>query len=87
VLDVRNPGEQANGVVSDAQLLPLAELMSSLHTLPKNQTLMVHCAGGYRSMIACSLLKQAGFEQVENVRKGMNGIKQTGLSLQLPISH
>jgi rhodanese-related sulfurtransferase len=38
-------------------------------------------------MIACSLLKQAGFEQVENVRKGMNGIKQTGLSLQLPISH
>lgn len=86
ILDVRNPGEQASGVVADAQLLPLADLMSSLHTLPKNQTMMVHCAGGYRSMIACSLLKQAGFEKVENVRKGMNGIKQTGIQLQLPVA-
>ena len=49
------------GVIEGAHLVPLMELPDALPDLRKDLTYYVHCAGGYRSMIACSLMKRNGF--------------------------
>jgi len=84
IVDVRNPGEFAGGVIENALLMPLGNLIDSQKELNKTQDLVVHCAGGYRSMIACSLLKKEGFVNVRNVHKGMTGIRQAGIPVSVP---
>jgi len=79
VLDVRKITEAENGHVSHATILPLADLNKNLNSLNKKDTLYVHCAGGYRSMIAASLLMANGFEDVVNVSGGWSIIKDTGV--------
>jgi rhodanese-related sulfurtransferase len=87
ILDVRNSNEQSSGVMPDAQLIDLSNLASSLQQLNNNTSYYVHCAGGYRSMIACSLLKKQGYNKVINVKGGMAKIKdQQGVQLAVPIS-
>jgi hydroxyacylglutathione hydrolase len=81
VVDVRKITEAENGYVSNATVLPLAELNKNLNSLDKKETLYVHCAGGYRSMIATTLLKANGFENVINVSEGWNKIKDAGVSV------
>ncbi len=82
VLDVRNVNEAvANGSVAGARIIPLAELPNQLATLSKDQSYMIHCAGGYRSMAAASLLARAGFTQVYNVYGGFAKIKETQVPL------
>ncbi len=77
VLDVRKCSEAEAGHVKDAIIIPLAELKDNISSLDKNKPLFIHCAGGYRSMIAASMLKAAGFDQVYNVDKGWTAIKNT----------
>ena len=85
VIDVRNNTEQSSGIIKDAHLLPLATLEEGYHSLDKKATYLVHCAGGYRSMIACSLLRRKGFENVVNVKGGMSKIKFVeGVNLVIP---
>jgi rhodanese-related sulfurtransferase len=85
VIDVRNNTEQSSGVIKDAHLLPLAALHEAYHSLDKKATYLVHCAGGYRSMIACSLLKRNGFENIVNVKGGMAKIKAIeGIDIVMP---
>ena len=81
VLDVRKFSEAENGHISNATVLPLNELEKNLISLDKDETFYVHCAGGYRSMIASSILKANGFENVVNVRHGWNKIKDTGVPI------
>ena len=45
---------------------------------PKNQTMYIHCAGGYRSMIAASILKSRGYDNLVDVAGGFAAILQTG---------
>jgi hydroxyacylglutathione hydrolase len=61
VVDVRKPGEWAVSHVKDAAFAPLADFPNVLESLGKQNPYIVHCAGGYRSMIAISLMKRAGF--------------------------
>jgi hydroxyacylglutathione hydrolase len=86
IIDVRNPGEWTGGVIEGAQLIALAELEKKLNELDKNKHYYVHCAGGYRSMMASSILKKNGFTNIINVRGGINKLKEAGLKLVQPIA-
>jgi hydroxyacylglutathione hydrolase len=79
VLDVRKPNEFDSGHIEGAQLASLQELPEKLNTLSKNDTYYIHCAGGYRSMIASSLLKAKGFQNIKNVYGGYSKIIETDL--------
>ena len=72
VLDVRKVAEYDAGHIKDAQNIPLNELMNpfNMSQVDEEANLYVHCAGGYRSVIACSLLKREGFHNLRNVLGG-----------------
>ncbi len=86
VLDVRKPGEVESGMVAGAQHICLSKLKKELHTLDQSQHYFVHCAGGYRSMMAVSIMKRNGFEKVTNILGGMGKIKETGIALVQPVA-
>ena len=77
VVDVRRETEFADGHVAGAQNLPLNEMndVLNLSHFEDNQNLYVHCAGGYRSVIAASLLKREGTHNLRNVLGGWGKIK------------
>ncbi len=77
VVDVRKETEFGNGHLPDAHNLPLNQMndVVELANLEDNQNLYVHCAGGYRSVIACSLLKRHGYHNLRNVLGGWGEIK------------
>lgn len=78
VVDVRNETEFANGHVKDAYNIPLNEMTDpgTLAELEEDQNLYVHCAGGYRSVIAASLMKRQGIHNLRNITGGWNKIKE-----------
>lgn len=78
VLDVRKPAEFADGHVKDALNIPLNDLVDPLNmsAIEEDQNVYVHCAGGYRSVIAASLLKRNGIHNVRNVLGGWQKIKE-----------
>jgi hydroxyacylglutathione hydrolase len=78
VLDVRKESEFANGHLKNAVNLPLNALTDpgSMANIEDQQNLYVHCAGGYRSVIAASLLKREGFHQLRNVLGGWSTISK-----------
>jgi hydroxyacylglutathione hydrolase len=77
VIDVRKPDEFESGHVKGAENIPLDTINDNMSTLSKNETLYVHCAGGYRSMIAASILKSRGFDDVVNIEGGFGAISKT----------
>jgi glyoxylase-like metal-dependent hydrolase (beta-lactamase superfamily II)/rhodanese-related sulfurtransferase len=79
VLDVRKPGEWSTSHLKEAEFLPLADMPDNLEKLDKRKPYVVHCAGGYRSRIACSLMKQKGFANVTNVYGGFSAMLTAGL--------
>jgi len=78
IIDVRRPGEWESGVLQGATLITLSELEKSTAQIDKNKHYYIHCAGGYRSMIAASLLKRKGFNSITNIRGGMAKLKEAG---------
>lgn len=78
VVDVRKEAEFETGHLKNALNLPLNEMTNlvELAQFEETQNLYVHCAGGYRSVIACSLLKRQGIVNLRNVLGGWNAIKQ-----------
>jgi hydroxyacylglutathione hydrolase len=78
VLDVRKETEFADGHVKDAQNLSLADMVdiAQVAQFEDNQNLYVHCAGGYRSVIAASILKKEGIHNLRNVLGGWAKIKE-----------
>ena len=79
VFDVRKPGEYAAEHVLDVPSTPLDFLNEHLAEFPKEASFYLHCAGGYRSMIAASILKARGFHNVIDVYGGFDAIKKTGI--------
>jgi glyoxylase-like metal-dependent hydrolase (beta-lactamase superfamily II)/rhodanese-related sulfurtransferase len=78
VVDVRRETEYADGHIKDAQNLPLNEMTDVAHLaqFEDTQNLYVHCAGGYRSVIAASILKKEGIHNLRNVLGGWAKIKE-----------
>jgi glyoxylase-like metal-dependent hydrolase (beta-lactamase superfamily II)/rhodanese-related sulfurtransferase len=70
VVDVRGPGEVANGTVPGALTIPLAQLTSRLHEVDAARPVVVYCGGGYRSMIAASVLRRHGAGDVSDLLGG-----------------
>ncbi|MFG1902965.1 rhodanese-like domain-containing protein [Micromonospora carbonacea] len=70
VLDVRNVGEREQGAVAGSLHIPLAELTRRLDEVPADRPVVVHCAGGYRSSVAASLLRSAGRRDVSDLLGG-----------------
>lgn len=76
ILDVRRNTEAQTQHVKGALNISLKDLPERMKELDKNVNYLVHCAGGYRSMIASSILKQNGFTNFKNVLGGFNAIKE-----------
>lgn len=77
VVDVRKDGEWESARVKGAHHASLQFLNDNLSAIDKEATNYIHCAGGYRSMIAASLLKARGYHDLVEVRGGFNAIKKT----------
>jgi len=77
VVDVRRETEFADGHLANAISLPLDEMTDVVHMaqFEDNQNLYIHCEGGYRSVIAASLLKREGIHNLRNVLGGWSKIK------------
>lgn len=81
VLDVRTESEYHGGHIEGSIHVPLAELKERLGSVPQNKRLAIVCAGGYRSSIAASYLRKAGFRQITDLIGGMGAyVKDVGLS-------
>jgi rhodanese-related sulfurtransferase len=81
VLDVRKHGEWNISHLKNAIFLPLTEFPGNLVELKKDKTYIVHCGGGYRSMVAISIMKKHGFENLLNVPGGFGTMKNAGLEV------
>lgn len=75
VLDVREPGEVAGGAIEGSLHIPLGKLAARTDELDPGKLLVVHCKGGYRSSIATSILRRAGFRDVANLTGGFDAWK------------
>lgn len=81
ILDVRQPGEWAGGHVPGANHIPGGELTRRVGELPKDRRIAVYCGSGYRSSVACSVLKAEGCKDVANVFGGFAAWQAADLPL------
>ena len=81
VIDFRKKSEYDSEHVVDSINIPLNQINQSLAQISKEEPFMIHCAGGYRSTIAASILKQRGWNNIVDVRGGLDAIKNTGVPL------
>ena len=77
VFDVRKPGEYTSEHIENIPNTPLDFLNDHISEFPSNKDFYVHCAGGYRSVIAASILKARGYNRVIDVAGGYGAIKKT----------
>jgi len=84
VLDVREPGEVEAGAMENSVRIPLGQLPARTGELDREKLLVVHCKGGYRSSIATSLLRRAGFRDVVNLTGGFDAWKAAGPAAATP---
>jgi glyoxylase-like metal-dependent hydrolase (beta-lactamase superfamily II) len=76
-VDVRAPSEREAAKVAGSISIPLNHLVERAGELPADRPLLVYCAGGYRSSIAASLLRQLGFTRVSEIAGGMAAWEKT----------
>ena len=81
VFDVRKEGEFLSEHVLDAKHTPLEYLNNHLAAFPKEEIFYVHCAGGYRSMIAASILKSRAIHNFINITGGFDAIKESEIKV------
>jgi len=88
VLDVRRPGEWDNGHATGAEHVCLSQFSKpekAAAQIDKNKPYYVHCAGGYRSVIAISILKQQGYTNLVNVRGGWRVLENMEFPKEMPV--
>lgn len=81
ILDVRKPGEYNNQHIKNVPNQPLDFINEWNGSIDKNKEYYIHCAGGYRSMIAASILKARGFDRLIDVAGGFSAISKTNAPL------
>jgi glyoxylase-like metal-dependent hydrolase (beta-lactamase superfamily II)/rhodanese-related sulfurtransferase len=79
VVDVRAPGERTQKRIADSVHVPLTRLVERMSEIPVDRPVLVHCAGGYRSSIAASLLQRAGRTNVSELAGGIAAWEAAGL--------
>lgn len=77
VLDVRKESEFESQHIIGAQNFPLDFINRNMDQIDRDKKYYLHCAGGYRSVIAASILKSRGFNKIVNVEGGFNEIKKS----------
>ena len=82
VLDVRTAHERETGYIPGSINIPLNELRDRFNEIGTAQPLIVHCQGGYRSAIACSLLQQYGFTSIQDLVGGFAAWQASDLPVQ-----
>jgi hydroxyacylglutathione hydrolase len=80
VLDVRRVAEFENKHIEGVASLPLSNLRGKINSLNSEDTYYIHCAGGYRSVIAASIFKAKGLHNVIDVAGGFGAIQKTDLN-------
>ena len=81
VVDVRKSGEYLSEHLIDAINVELDYINDQMSSVPQEGTFYVHCAGGYRSVIASSILKARGYHNMVDVAGGFKAIKEAGLNV------
>ncbi|WP_040253117.1 MBL fold metallo-hydrolase [Psychroserpens mesophilus] len=81
ILDVRKDGEFKSMHLENAQHFALDFINTQMNEVSKDKTYHIHCAGGYRSVIAASILKARGFHNLVDVAGGFGAIKKTDLPM------
>jgi len=81
VFDVRKDSEYVSEHIDNAKNASLEFINEHLSEIPKDEPFYVHCAGGYRSVIAASILKSRGFHNLIDVQGGMKAIREVGIPL------
>lgn len=77
IFDVRKQSEYLSEHVLESRNIPLSDLNLHLSEFPKEAEFFLHCAGGYRSMIAASILKSRGYHNLIDIQGGYQALKQT----------
>jgi rhodanese-related sulfurtransferase len=77
IVDVRNPGEVADGAIDGAIPIPVGQLPARVSELDPRRPTVVYCAGGYRSSVAASVLRQRGFADVSDLIGGYNAYAES----------
>ena len=81
IFDVRKPDEYASEHLVKAHSTPLSFINDYMDKFPENEPFYLHCAGGYRSVIAASILKSRGIHNLIDVKRGFTAIKNGGMKI------
>ena len=81
IYDVRKISEHETSRINSSVNTPLGEINNYLNDFPKDKDFYIHCAGGYRSVIAASILKSRGIHNIIDVKGGFQSIIKTDISL------
>ena len=81
LIDVRKNGERNNGYLNESVNIPLDDFKDDILEIDKMDKHFIHCAGGYRSMIAASLLKRNGFKSIIDVSGGFAAIRKENFNI------
>ena len=79
IKDVRKITEFEERHIKEAENIPLAQISELMTEFDKEETNYIHCAGGYRSMVASSILKSRGYDNVVDIQGGFGAIAETGI--------
>ena len=80
ILDVRRESEFKNKHIEGAINIPLSNLKEKAQDIKQSDNLYIHCAAGYRSVIAISILRKMGYNKLINISDGFNGILKRDLN-------
>ncbi|MES9940698.1 MAG: rhodanese-like domain-containing protein [Candidatus Thiodiazotropha sp. 6PLUC2] len=86
LLDIRSAGELAQGVLPDAEHIPMHLIPVRIAELPKDKDVILYCHSGARSYHACAYLAQQGFTNAINLRGGILGWARSGYRLEAKLA-
>ena len=81
LLDIRSTGELAQGVLPNAEHMPMHLIPLKINDLPRDKDVILYCHSGARSYHACAFLAQQGFKNAINLRGGILGWARSGYQL------
>lgn len=84
LVDIRTPGEIAQGAIPNAIQMPMHLIPLRLAELPKDRDVVLYCRSGARSYQACAYLAQQGYDRALNLRGGIIAWARHGFPIEIP---